>query len=345
MNYWRGYKEIVPENVSRVHVTQSEALGLGHAILCAESVVGDEPFAILLADDMIRSQGRGALAQMVDVHDQTGASVIGVEEIPQEMTGSYGIVGVNHSGSNPSVDPSAGGLQEIHTIVEKPAPEDAPSRLGVVGRYVLSPHVFTCLRDVQAGAGGEIQLTDGIAAMLKSHKVLACPFSGVRYDCGSRQGFIKATIDYALDHHDLRDDMLEHMSGILVQYRGEKSQERAAKAETVVKIGVQIEVKFAGATMRVKDKRDYPAGTIVRFEHRSHVLADNPWGDPEVREVAVYLPHDYQESGEPFIALWDLAAYTNSGPGHLNWRNQGENLVERLDRLVAEGRNSLQRWW
>ncbi len=205
--------EIVPENVSRVHVTQPQALGLGHAILCAESVVGDEPFAILLADDMIRSQGRGALAQMVDVHDQTGASVIGVEEIPQVMTRSYGIVGVNHS---------EGGLQEIHTIVEKPAPEDAPSRLGVVGRYVLSPHVFSCLRDVQAGAGGEIQLTDGISAMLKSHKVLACPFSGVRYDCGSRQGFIKATIDYALDHHDLREVILEHMSGLLVQYSDER---------------------------------------------------------------------------------------------------------------------------
>ena len=215
-------KAIVPEDVSRVHVTQSEALGLGHAILCAESVVGDEPFAILLADDMIRSQGRGALAQMVDAYEQTGASVIGVEEIPQDRTRSYGIVGVNQFGSNHSVDPSEGGLQEIHTIVEKPAPEDAPSRLGVVGRYVLSPHVFSCLRDVQAGAGGEIQLTDGIAAMLKSHKVLACPFSGVRYDCGSRQGFIKATIDYALEHPDLRDDMLEHMSGILVQYSGKR---------------------------------------------------------------------------------------------------------------------------
>ncbi|MEE8494999.1 MAG: UTP--glucose-1-phosphate uridylyltransferase GalU [Xanthomonadales bacterium] len=205
--------QIVPENVSRVHVTQSEALGLGHAILCAESVVGDEPFAILLADDLIRSQGRGALAQMVDVHDQTGASVIGVEEIPQDMTRSYGMVGVNHS---------AEGWQEIHTIVEKPAPEEAPSRLGVVGRYVLSPHVFSCLRDVQAGTDGEIQLTDGIAAMLSSHKVLAYPFAGVRYDCGSRQGFIKATIDYALDHHDLRDVILEHMSGIVGQYAGER---------------------------------------------------------------------------------------------------------------------------
>ncbi len=215
--------EIVPEHVSRVHVTQSEALGLGHAILCAESVVGDEPFAILLADDLIRSKGRGALAQMVNVHDQTGASVIGVEEIPQEMTRSYGVVGVNHSGiDHPGIKHPEGGLQEIHTIVEKPAPEDAPSRLGVVGRYVLSPHVFSCLRDVQAGAGGEIQLTDGIAAMLESHRVFACPFSGVRYDCGSRQGFIKATIDYALDHHDLRADILAHMSGILAQFSGDR---------------------------------------------------------------------------------------------------------------------------
>jgi UTP--glucose-1-phosphate uridylyltransferase len=203
--------EIVPETISRVHVTQPEALGLGHAILCAAPVVGDEPFAILLADDLIRSQGRGALAQMVDIHEQTGASVIGVEEIPEEMTRSYGVVGVNP----PGADQANAGMQEIHTIVEKPSPENAPSRLGVVGRYVLSPRVFTHLHDVQAGAGGEIQLTDGIASMLNSHKVLACPFAGVRYDCGSRQGFIKATIDYALDHDELRDDILEHMSGLL----------------------------------------------------------------------------------------------------------------------------------
>jgi UTP--glucose-1-phosphate uridylyltransferase len=207
--------EIVPETISRVHVTQPEALGLGHAILCAAPVVGDEPFAILLADDLIRSQGRGALAQMVDIHEQTGASVIGVEEIPEEMTRSYGVVGVNP----PGADQANAGMQEIHTIVEKPSPENAPSRLGVVGRYVLSPRVFTHLHDVQAGAGGEIQLTDGIASMLNSHKVLACPFAGVRYDCGSRQGFIKATIDYALDHDELRDDMLEHMSGLLHQQK------------------------------------------------------------------------------------------------------------------------------
>jgi UTP--glucose-1-phosphate uridylyltransferase len=198
--------EIVPESVSLVYVTQAEALGLGHAILCAESVIGDEPFAILLADDMIRNQGSGALAQLVDVHNRTGASVIGVEEIPAEKTRSYGVVGVNTDEE---------GMQAIHTIVEKPAPEDAPSRLGVVGRYVLSSSVFAHLRNVQAGAGGEIQLTDGIASMLESENILACPFEGIRYDCGSRHGFIRATMDYALEDDGLRDDILDHMAQLL----------------------------------------------------------------------------------------------------------------------------------
>jgi UTP--glucose-1-phosphate uridylyltransferase len=197
---------IVPDGVSRVHVTQSEALGLGHAILCAESVVGDEPFAILLADDMIRNDGPGALAQMVDVYRQSGSSVIGVEEIPDELTRSYGVVGV---------DLDEQGRNAIHTMVEKPAPEDAPSRLGVVGRYILDSSVFDYLAEIPAGAGGEIQLTDGIAAMLKDHPVLALPFDGERYDCGSRHGFIRATIDYALEDERLREDILDHMLELL----------------------------------------------------------------------------------------------------------------------------------
>jgi UTP--glucose-1-phosphate uridylyltransferase len=164
--------------------------------------VGDEPFAVLLADDMIRNQGPGALAQMIEIHNQTGASVVGVEEIPLELTSSYGVVGFR---------PGDVDRQQIDNIVEKPAPENAPSRLGVVGRYILSPSIFGHLRKVQAGAGGEIQLTDGIAAMLSSDQVLACPFEGVRYDCGSRHGFIRATIDYALADDSLRDDILEHL--------------------------------------------------------------------------------------------------------------------------------------
>ena len=197
---------IVPDGVRRVHVTQPEALGLGHAILCAESVVGDEPFAVLLADDMIRNDGPGALVQMVDVYQQNGSSVIGVEEIPDELTSSYGVVGI---------EVNEQGHKAIHTMVEKPATEDAPSRLGVVGRYILDSSVFGHLREVSPGAGGEIQLTDGIAAMLKTHPVLALPFEGERYDCGSRKGFIRATIDYALEDDGLREDMIEHMRVVL----------------------------------------------------------------------------------------------------------------------------------
>jgi UTP--glucose-1-phosphate uridylyltransferase len=199
-------KDIVPARVDRVYVTQPEALGLGHAILCAERVIGDEPFAILLADDMVKNEGRGALSQMISVHEQTGASVIGVEEVPPEKTRSYGIVGVQ---KNPA------GHYAIQTMVEKPAPEDAPSNLGIIGRYVLDPAVFRHLHTVGKGSGGEIQLTDGIAAMLEKHPVLALPLEGERYDCGSRHGFIEATIKYAIDHDDIRDDMLEHMAALL----------------------------------------------------------------------------------------------------------------------------------
>ena len=200
---------VVPDHVSRVYVTQTEALGLGHAILCAETVVGDEPFAVLLADDMVKNEGPGALAQMTAVHEQTGASVIGVEEVPPHKTKSYGIVGVQQNEQ---------GFQAIKTMVEKPEPKDAPSNLGVIGRYVLDGSVFRYLKDVQAGAGGEIQLTDGIAAMLAEHPVLALPLEGERFDCGSRHGFIKATINYATDKDDIRDDMLDHMSDLLEQF-------------------------------------------------------------------------------------------------------------------------------
>lgn len=198
--------DIVPDRIDRIYVTQIEALGLGHAILCAESVVGDEPFAILLADDMVKNDGPGALSQMIDVYEQTGSSVLGVEEVPNHRTSSYGIVGVQENEA---------GHKAIHTMVEKPRPEDAPSNLGVIGRYVLDGSVFRYLHNIGKGSGGEIQLTDGIAAMLKEHPVLALPLVGERYDCGSRHGFIEATIKYAMDHDDIRDDMLDHMAGLL----------------------------------------------------------------------------------------------------------------------------------
>lgn len=198
--------DITPSHVSIAYVIQEEALGLGHAVWCARSLVGNEPFAVLLADDMIRSPGRGCLGQMVDEYSATGASIIGVENVPANMTNQYGIV---------SVEPFAGGRQRINAIVEKPAPEVAPSTMGVVGRYILPGEIFPVLESVRAGVGGEIQLTDAIAAQLQSHPILAYPFAGVRYDCGSHKGFIRATVDYALEHAELRDDLLAHLDAVV----------------------------------------------------------------------------------------------------------------------------------
>lgn len=198
--------EIVPNTVNRIQVTQSEPLGLGHAILCAESVVGDDPFAILLADDMVLNQGPGALTQMVELYNRTGSSVIGVEEIPRHMTRSYGVVGVDQDSQHKHV---------IKAIVEKPEPDEAPSNLGVVGRYILSPRIFECLKNVRPGVGGEIQLTDGIAQLLAHEEVLALPLQGVRYDCGSQEGYVCATIDHALALEGLREAILTHMRAVL----------------------------------------------------------------------------------------------------------------------------------
>jgi len=190
---------IIPSHVSTEYVIQEEALGLGHAVWCAHQLVGQEPFAVLLADDLIRSPQAGCLKQMVDEYHATGAACIGVEEIPLSMTDRYGIVSVNKD---------ATGRDYIHEIVEKPKPDVAPSNLGVVGRYILPGEIFPLLESVQAGVGGEIQLTDAIAALLSRQPLLAHAFDGVRYDCGSRQGFIRATVDYALEHDELRDDIL-----------------------------------------------------------------------------------------------------------------------------------------
>lgn len=190
---------IIPSNVSTAYVIQEEALGLGHAVWCAKEIVGDEPFAVLLADDLIRSPQNGCLKQMVGEYNATGSGCIGVEEIPASMTDQYGIV---------SVRKGALGRDYIREIVEKPKPDVAPSNLGVVGRYILPGEIFSLLESVRAGVGGEIQLTDAIAALLARQSLLAHAFDGVRYDCGSRQGFIRATVDYALEHDDLRDDIL-----------------------------------------------------------------------------------------------------------------------------------------
>ena len=179
---------IIPKHINCIYIRQPEALGLGHAVLCAEPVVNDEPFAVILADDLIDGEPP-VLSQMAQAYAQHQCSVLGVEEVPREHTRQYGIVKTD--GGEPGV---------VSAIVEKPQPEKAPSTLAVVGRYILSPAIFRHLAQVQAGAGGEIQLTDGIAAMMQEEKVLAYRFKGVRYDCGSKLGYLQAMVAYGKKH-------------------------------------------------------------------------------------------------------------------------------------------------
>ncbi|MBY4594910.1 UTP--glucose-1-phosphate uridylyltransferase GalU [bacterium BD-1] len=201
-------RDVLPRHVRAVFVTQAEALGLGHAVLCAQPVVGDEPFAVLLPDDLIWNKGPGALRQMADLAEKESASVIAVQDVPREQTGSYGIVATRDF---------AGRHGEITAIVEKPRPEVAPSNLAVVGRYVLSGRIFELLKRTKPGAGGEIQLTDGIAALMAEQRVLAYRFQGRRFDCGSRIGLVEATIEFALDHEDLAEPAREYMRAALAR--------------------------------------------------------------------------------------------------------------------------------
>ncbi len=199
-------RSVLPEGVRAVFVTQAEALGLGHAVLCAKPVIGDEPFAVLLPDDLIWNRGPGALKQMADLAERTGASVLATQDVKREKTGSYGIA---------ATEDFEGRQGRITAIVEKPAPEQAPSTLAVVGRYVLSPRIFDLLERTTPGAGGEIQLTDAISALLAEEPVLASRFQGTRFDCGTHIGLIEATIRYALDHETLSDAAREMMQKAL----------------------------------------------------------------------------------------------------------------------------------
>ncbi|MDD0909480.1 UTP--glucose-1-phosphate uridylyltransferase GalU [Xylella fastidiosa subsp. multiplex] len=184
-------RQVLPDGVRTVFVTQTEALGLGHAVLCAKPVVGDEPFAVLLPDDLMWSRNGGALKQMADVAEVSGSSVIAVEDVPVDKTVNYGIVGT---------DVFDGSKGRITQIVEKPKPDDAPSNLAVVGRYVLSGKIFEMLENTSIGTGGEIQLTDAIAELLKYERVDAYRFQGRRFDCGAHIGLIEATLHLALEH-------------------------------------------------------------------------------------------------------------------------------------------------
>lgn len=180
----------LPKHVRAVFVTQPEALGLGHAVLCAKPVVGDEPFGVVLPDDLIWNPGNGALAQMAAVADEQGAGVIAVEEVPEEDTDKYGVVDAKPLDERTAL---------IKHMVEKPRPEDAPSNLAVVGRYVLPSRIFQLLEQTKPGAGGEIQLTDAIEALLKEDgRMLAYRFEGIRFDCGSKAGLVRATMHMAM---------------------------------------------------------------------------------------------------------------------------------------------------
>ncbi|WP_240901139.1 UTP--glucose-1-phosphate uridylyltransferase GalU [Thioalkalivibrio sp. XN8] len=194
-------RNTVPPHVNCIYVRQGEPLGLGHAVLCARPVVGNQPFFVHLADDLIDAE-ESCLGQMARVFEAEGGSVLGVEEVPRTQTRQYGII---------DAEPVAEGLRRLRGIVEKPKPEDAPSNLAVVGRYILTPRIFELLADTGAGAGGEIQLTDAIARLLAEEPVFGHEFNGLRFDCGSKLGYLEATVHYGLKHPELGPEFRQHL--------------------------------------------------------------------------------------------------------------------------------------
>jgi UTP--glucose-1-phosphate uridylyltransferase len=201
----RIVQEVVPKHINCIYIRQAEPLGLGHAVLCAQPVIQNEPFAVILADDLIDGD-TAIMKQMVEVFARHQCSILGVQDVPRSHTKQYGIV----SASN--LEPN---IEKVHGIVEKPKPEDAPSTLAVVGRYVLTPRIFHHLQQVKPGAGGEIQLTDGIAALMREESLLAYRFDGTRYDCGSKLGYLQAQVAYGLKHEELRAEFAAYLKGLV----------------------------------------------------------------------------------------------------------------------------------
>jgi UTP--glucose-1-phosphate uridylyltransferase len=192
---------MLPRNINCIYIRQPEALGLGHAVLCAKPAVGDEPFAVLLADDLLDGNPP-VMRQMVDVFGYYHCSVLGVQDVPRADTRSYGIVAAR---------PLAERIEQVSAIVEKPKPEDAPSTLAVVGRYVLTPRIFHHLETVAPGSGGEIQLTDGIASLMQEQQILAYRYEGTRYDCGSKLGYLQATVELGMRHPEVGDAFADYL--------------------------------------------------------------------------------------------------------------------------------------
>jgi len=206
-------QDIVPKHVSCIYVRQTEALGLGHAILCARPVVGNAPFAVILADDLIDGNPP-VMKQMVDVYTRERCSLLAVQTVAREETSSYGIV---------KTEPGERGMHRITGIVEKPRPENAPSSLAVVGRYVLTPEIFGHLEKISPGASGEIQLTDGIAALLNEQRALAYEFKGVRHDCGSKLGYLQANVLYALRHREIGNEFSAFLDSLCAVSKNRRS--------------------------------------------------------------------------------------------------------------------------
>jgi UTP--glucose-1-phosphate uridylyltransferase len=197
---------LLPEGVSCTYIRQAEALGLGHAVLCARHLIGDEPFAVILADDLIDAP-LPVMKQMAQAHARHGGSMVAVQNVASEDTASYGIVSADRIGPS---------IAKVTAIVEKPKPEDAPSTLGVVGRYILSHRIFHFLENLRPGAGREIQLTDAIGRLLREESVFAYEFDGRRYDCGSKLGYLQATVNYALKHPELASDFRAFITATVV---------------------------------------------------------------------------------------------------------------------------------
>lgn len=199
-------RNIVPSYVTCVYTRQSVALGLGHAVLCARKLVGNEPFAVILADDLIHGHGSSCLEQMVEVYKTERNSVLAVQEVPKEDTSKYGIIeGKKYKN-----------LVELAGIVEKPKPQDAKSNLAVVGRYIFNPRIFAMLEQVRPGTGGEIQLTDGIQNLLQHEPVYGYKFEGKRFDCGNKLGYLQASVEYALEHPEVKDEFREYLKNLKV---------------------------------------------------------------------------------------------------------------------------------
>jgi UTP--glucose-1-phosphate uridylyltransferase len=198
-------QNIVPSHVSCIYLRQSEALGLGHAVLCAKPVVGDEPFSVILADDLIDNENNGCVKQMVESYKQHAASILAVQQVEKNETDKYGIVSLKNKTDNEGF---------ISGIVEKPAPADAPSTLAVVGRYILNPHIFHFLEKTQKGAGGEIQLTDAIADLLADEQVYAYEFDGIRYDCGSKLGYLQASVELGMKHPEIGKEFTQYINSL-----------------------------------------------------------------------------------------------------------------------------------